>query len=116
KPHRDVVADGERVEESGELKDVSNFGAERVELGAGKCRNFETVNPNGAAVRLEEPDNVFDRYGLSASGKPDDAHRFALFDVEGESVEDPLIAERFVDVDELDQTNSPDSGPRLFTR
>ena len=60
-PHRDVLADGERVEQRGELKDVADARAQLVELAAREIRHVEIVDENLSRVRLEQPDDVFDR-------------------------------------------------------
>jgi len=101
----DVLANGERVEERGELKHVANLRAERVQLPPRELGNVESVYPHLTGVRLEETHDVLDGHGLSGAGISDDDHRLPLGHVEGEAVKDALGAEAFVDVLELDHRN-----------
>ena len=100
--HGDVLADGERVEQRGELEDVADARAQRVQLAPRQLGHVEAVDPDLARVGLEQSDDVLDRDRLSGARVADDDHRLALGDVEGEALEDALGAEGFVDVDELD--------------
>src|ERR1700738_3599724 len=100
--HRDVVADGERIEESGELKDVPDVGSQRVQLVAREARHFLAVDDDGAAIGLEQPDDVLDRYRLAAPREADEDHGLALVYLEGKTFEDFFRAEGFVDIDQLD--------------
>ena len=84
-PHRDVLADGERVEQRGELEDVADARAQRVELAARQLGHVEAVDQDLAGVGLEQADDVLDRDGLAGARVADDDHRLALGDVEGEA-------------------------------
>jgi hypothetical protein len=63
--HRHVVADGERVEEGGELEDVADPRAQRIEISAAQARHLEVIHEHLAGVRLEEANDVFDRHRLA---------------------------------------------------
>src|ERR1035437_10282433 len=43
-PHRDVFVDRERVEQCGELEDVADVGAERVEFAPFQFRHLQTID------------------------------------------------------------------------
>jgi hypothetical protein len=43
-PHRDVLRDGERVEERGELEDVADLGAQRVEVAARELADLDAID------------------------------------------------------------------------
>ena len=103
--HRDILADGERVEQRGELKDISDARAELVEIAPREMRDIESIDFNRSGVGLEEPDDVFDRDGFSGAGISDDDHRLAFDDIECESLEHTLWTEGFIDVDETDHSN-----------
>ena len=99
--HGDVVADRERVEEGGELEHVPDACTELVQLAALQRGHLEPIDEHGAAVGLEQPDDVFDRHRLPRPGVADDDHGLTLDDVESEAVEHALGSEAFVDVDQL---------------
>jgi hypothetical protein len=63
--HRDVLADGERVEQRGELKDVTDARAKFVELAARELGHLEIVDLDTAGIGLEESDDMLDRDGFS---------------------------------------------------
>ena len=67
---------------------------------------FDAIDEHVAGVRLEQPDNVLDGDGFAAAGEADDDHRLAFHDIERETFEDVLRAERLVDVAERDHGKS----------
>src|SRR5688572_8289258 len=97
--HGNVVANGERVEQRGELKDVADSRAQRIEIAARERRHLETIDQDSPAVGLEQPDDVLDRDRLARARVPDDDHRLAFDHVERETGEDAFRAEALVDVD-----------------
>ena len=99
--HRDVVADRERVEECGELEDVTDVGSERVQLVTRKHRYLLIIDPDRPTIRFQQSNDVLDRDRFAAPREPDEDHGLSLVDFEGESFEDLLWAEGFVDVDEF---------------
>ncbi len=100
--HRDVLADGERVEEGGELEHVADLGAQLHEVASRERIHAHVVDPHFAAVGLEQTHNVLDRHRLARARITDDDHRLAFLHVEREALEDFLLAEGLVDVLELD--------------
>jgi len=99
-PHRDVFTDCHRVEERGELKHVSDFCAQGIELRPRQLRHLEAIHPDGTRVRLEKPDDVLDGYRFSGARVADDHHRLALVHVQREALKDLFRAECFIDVNE----------------
>src|SRR3569833_1037459 len=100
--HRDVLADGERVEQRGELKHIADTRTQLIELAPRQMRHVETVDEDLPRIRLEQSDDVLDRDRLARARVADDHHRLAFDDVEREALEHLLRTERFMDVDQLD--------------
>ena len=77
-----------------------------------QAQNFQTIDEDLPAIGLEQSDDVLDRYRLSRTGVPDDHHRLALGNFEGETLEHLLLAEGFVDVAERNHDMPAISGKR----
>ena len=101
--HGDVLADGHRIEQGGELKDVADAGAQADRTGlAGEIGDVQAVDDDLAAVGHEEPDDMFDGDGLAGAGEADEGDGLAFLDVEREVAEDVFGAEGLIDVPEGD--------------
>ena len=101
-PHRDILADGHRIEECGELEDVADVRSQFVELSARQPRHLTIIDPYLATIRFEQSDNVLDGYRFPGSRIADYDHRLPFSDFEGKALEHTLGTEGFVDVE---QTN-----------
>jgi len=84
--HRDIVADGERIEERGELENVPDARAELVELAPPQLGHLESVDDDLAGVRLEQTDDMLDRDRLPRARVADDDHRLAFSNIKREAL------------------------------
>jgi hypothetical protein len=104
----DSVAPVPAAEETVELRPRHVVEEEEVDLvrvlvlhrPPGEAAGLEQVGvePDLAAVRLEEPDEVLDEHGFSSAGRADDEEHLAVSHVEGHTLEDGLRAERLLEV------------------
>jgi hypothetical protein len=53
--HRDVFADGERIEEGGELEDVADAGAQGVEISARELGDVESIDDDVPFIGSSRP-------------------------------------------------------------
>src|SRR5690606_13463551 len=98
--HRDVLADGERVEERRELEDVTDLLTELEQFGARELGDLVPVDVHAPRVGMQQADDVLDGDGLSRAGEAEDAHGLAFDDVETEASQDVLISKGLVDISE----------------
>lgn len=99
----DIFKDGQGVEEGGELEDHRDAFADIKELGFAEGCDIDASVEDLAAIGAEESDEHLDHDAFSGAGAAEDGECFAGENVEGEVFIDDFWAERFLDMEVLDQ-------------
>src|SRR5262249_45918224 len=99
--HRRLLAQGERhvvehghgVEEGAPLEDHSVAAPHHLEGGAPEASDVRAVHENGARVRAQETQEMFEEHRLAAAAAADDDHDLARGHLETDAPEHRLAAE-----------------------
>ena len=98
-----VLGQRHRVEQGRALEHHPDPAPDRVEAALAELIDAAAVEPDLAAIDLEQADQVLDRHRLADARRPDDEQDLALADVEIHALQHRLAVEGLADVDEADQ-------------
>jgi hypothetical protein len=98
----DVLPDRQRVEQRALLEDHAQIGANRHHLGLGHLVDALALDPDGAAIGLEQAEDQFQDGRLAGPARAQEDLGMALPDGEAQALEDDLLVEGEVDLFEHD--------------
>ena len=95
---RDVLCDGERVVQRGVLKQKAHLDPEQIHSIETEASNLLPMNGNRTGIRSFEPDDDLQEDALAHAAAAEDGERLTKIYAQIDSVQDVLLAKRFVEV------------------
>src|ERR1700689_2280013 len=95
---RHILLDGERIVERGVLKQKPHFLSDLAKLVESQTANVLPMNADRSRIRLLQSNNDSQQYAFARAAAPQYRHGFAALHGKANSVQNPLTAERLIQI------------------